>query len=326
MKPEITQKDKSVSSLKTHQKVMAQSVTIPGQPSGLAKLASSAVNHRSRSSAVMVGLALSMGISSFPVNYSDTVATATEPATRTRTNRTVDQSVSAQPTTDGYVRQLRSDVSLMRSQYGQKSSSLVAQVQSGQGYSSFANRGGEANNSQFGSETSVQIFVPAPKTNTFKAVATAPFATGNEADGPFGSPADRFPTRTGETSISFVWPAAGKLTSKFGRRWGRMHKGIDIAGPVGTPIHAAADGTVVAAGWSSGGYGNLVEIRHNDGTTTRYGHNSRLSVSVGQTVRQGQQVAEMGSTGHSTGSHLHFEIRPGGTTAVNPMAYLPSNV
>jgi YD repeat-containing protein len=274
----------------------------------------------------MVGLALSMGISSFPVNYSDTVATAAESATGNRTTRTVDRAVAPKPSADGYVRQLRGDVSLMRSQYGQKSS-LVAQIESGRGYPSFANRGGEATNLQVGSETSVQIFVPAPKTNTFKAVATAPFANGNEADGPFGNPGDRFPTtRTGETSISFLWPAAGKLTSRFGRRWGRMHKGIDIAGPVGTPIHAAADGIVVVAGWSSGGYGNLVEIRHTDGTTTRYGHNSRLSVSVGQTVRQGQQVAEMGSTGNSTGSHLHFEIRPGGTNAVNPMAYLPSNV
>lgn len=306
---------------------MAQSVTIPGQTSGLAKLASLAVNRRSRSSAVMVGLALSMGISSFPVNYSDTVATAAESATGNLTIRTVDRAVTLESTNDGYVRQLRGDVALMRSQHGQQSSLLLAQIESGRGYAPVANRGGETNNLQFGSETSVQIFVPAPKTNRFKAVATAPFANGNEADGPFGNPADKLPsTRTGETSISFLWPAAGKLTSKFGRRWGRMHKGIDIAGPVGTPIHAAADGTVVVAGWSSGGYGNLVEIRHADGTTTRYGHNSRLSVSAGQTVRQGQQVAEMGSTGHSTGSHLHFEIRPGGTNAVNPMAYLPSNV
>ena len=115
------------------------------------------------------------------------------------------------------------------------------------------------------------------------------------------------------------------VASRFGRRWGRMHKGIDIAGPIGTPINAAADGTVISAGWNSGGYGNLVEVKHSDGTTTRYGHNSRISVSVGQTVRQGQQLAEMGSTGHSTGSHLHFEIRPTGGTAVNPIAHLPAN-
>jgi murein DD-endopeptidase MepM/ murein hydrolase activator NlpD len=114
------------------------------------------------------------------------------------------------------------------------------------------------------------------------------------------------------------------LSSRYGRRWGRMHRGIDIAGPVGTPIQAAADGVVIVAGWSSGGFGNLVEIRHSDGTVTRYAHNSRMSVSVGQTVRQGQQIAEMGSTGNSTGSHLHFEIRPGGGGAVNPIAHLPA--
>ena len=129
-------------------------------------------------------------------------------------------------------------------------------------------------------------------------------------------------TKLAKPALASAWPATGTLTSRFGRRWGRMHKGIDIAGPVGTPIDAAADGTVIAAGWNAGGYGNLVEIRHSDGTTTRYGHNSRLSVSVGQIVRQGQQVAEMGSTGHSTGSHLHFEIRPSGGDAVNPIAHL----
>jgi murein DD-endopeptidase MepM/ murein hydrolase activator NlpD len=104
-----------------------------------------------------------------------------------------------------------------------------------------------------------------------------------------------------------------------------MHKGIDIAGPVGTPINSAADGVVVFAGWGEA-YGNLVEVKHNDGTTTRYAHNSRLLVAVGQTVSQGQQVSEMGSTGRSTGSHLHFEIRPSGGDAVNPISHLPSIV
>jgi murein DD-endopeptidase MepM/ murein hydrolase activator NlpD len=174
---------------------------------------------------------------------------------------------------------------------------------------------------QFNGEPAVQIEVGAPKNKTFKPIATAQPYPNSEGDLD-----DRFPrTGTGTTTIGFAWPAAGKLTSRFGRRWGRMHKGIDIAGPVGTPIEAAADGTVVVAGWHSGGYGNLVEIRHSDGTTTRYGHNSRLSVSVGQTVQQGQQIAEMGSTGNSTGSHLHFEIHPSGGSAVNPMAHLPAN-
>lgn len=121
----------------------------------------------------------------------------------------------------------------------------------------------------------------------------------------------------------YIWPARGVLTSGYGWRWGRMHNGIDIAGPVGTPIFAAASGVVTYAGWNSGGYGNLVEIEHADGSFTVYAHNHRILVREGQEVDQGEQVAEMGSTGFSTGPHLHFEIHPSGQSAVNPMAYLP---
>lgn len=122
----------------------------------------------------------------------------------------------------------------------------------------------------------------------------------------------------------YVWPTHGTFTSGYGWRWGRMHRGIDVAGPVGTPIVAAANGVVVRSGWNSGGYGNLVDIRHPDGSLTRYAHNSRLLVREGQQVNQGQQIAEMGSTGRSTGPHLHFEIHLPGTGTVNPMAHLPS--
>ncbi|MBD2770840.1 peptidoglycan DD-metalloendopeptidase family protein [Iningainema tapete] len=122
---------------------------------------------------------------------------------------------------------------------------------------------------------------------------------------------------------SYIWPAKGVLTSGYGWRWGRMHKGIDIAGPTGTPIYAAADGVVEKAGWNSGGYGNLVDIRHPDGSLTRYGHNSKVMVQVGQQVRQGETIAAMGSTGFSTGPHSHFEIHPSGQGAVNPIALLP---
>ncbi|MEM9087284.1 MAG: peptidoglycan DD-metalloendopeptidase family protein [Cyanobacteria bacterium P01_F01_bin.53] len=121
----------------------------------------------------------------------------------------------------------------------------------------------------------------------------------------------------------YIWPTQGTVTSGYGWRWGRMHRGVDVAGPVGTPIVAAAAGVVEQAGWNSGGYGNLVEIRHPDGSMTRYAHNNSLNVSAGQTVRQGQQIAEMGSTGYSTGPHLHFELHQSGG-AVNPVAYLPS--
>ncbi len=124
-------------------------------------------------------------------------------------------------------------------------------------------------------------------------------------------------------SAGFIWPTKGVLTSGYGRRWGRMHKGIDIAAPVGTPIFAAAQGVVVKAGWNKGGFGKLVDIRHADGTLTRYAHNNRILVRAGQEVEQGQQISEMGSTGYSTGPHLHFEIHPSGRGAVNPVAFLP---
>lgn len=127
------------------------------------------------------------------------------------------------------------------------------------------------------------------------------------------------------SSTTYVWPARGVLTSGYGWRWGRMHRGIDIANAVGTPIITASDGIVEKAGWNNGGFGNLVDIRHPDGSLTRYAHNSKIFVRVGQQVRQGQHIANMGSTGFSTGPHLHFEIHPPGKGAVNPIAMLPKN-
>jgi murein DD-endopeptidase MepM/ murein hydrolase activator NlpD len=123
-------------------------------------------------------------------------------------------------------------------------------------------------------------------------------------------------------SSGYIWPADGILTSGFGWRWGRMHQGIDIAAPTGTPVWAASSGVVEYAAWNSGGYGNLVEIRHADGTITRYAHLSAIYVQEGQSVSQTQVIGAIGSTGFSTGPHLHFEVRPGGGGAVNPMAYL----
>jgi murein DD-endopeptidase MepM/ murein hydrolase activator NlpD len=121
---------------------------------------------------------------------------------------------------------------------------------------------------------------------------------------------------------TYVLPAKGEFTSGYGWRWGRMHRGIDIAGPVGTPVVAAASGKVITASWDNTGFGNRIEIQHPDGTITLYGHNSRIVTHVGAMVHQGQQIAEMGSTGHSTGSHSHFEIHPSGKEAVNPMSFL----
>lgn len=136
------------------------------------------------------------------------------------------------------------------------------------------------------------------------------------------SPAERYLPGNSSLTSQFMMPARGIFTSGFGPRWGRMHRGIDIAAPVGTPVVASADGVIVTSEWNSGGYGNLVEIRHPDGSLTLYGHNNRLLARVGQQVRQGEQIAEMGSTGRSTGPHVHFEIHPPGQGAVNPMLYL----
>ncbi|MEA5580352.1 peptidoglycan DD-metalloendopeptidase family protein [Nodularia harveyana UHCC-0300] len=129
------------------------------------------------------------------------------------------------------------------------------------------------------------------------------------------------PPSTGSTA--YMWPAKGVLTSGYGRRWGRMHRGIDIANATGTPVFAAADGVVAKSGWNRGGFGILVEIRHPDGSMTRYAHNSRTLVRTGQQVTQGQQIADMGSTGFSTGPHTHFEIHPPGKGAIDPIAFLP---
>jgi murein DD-endopeptidase MepM/ murein hydrolase activator NlpD len=116
------------------------------------------------------------------------------------------------------------------------------------------------------------------------------------------------------------------LTSNFGVRsdpfngGARMHKGIDIPGPIGTPVYATADGIVSRAGWASG-YGNLVQISHGGGMETRYGHMSKLIVAANSYVRRGQIIGLMGSTGRSTGSHLHYEVRLDGA-AINPMPFV----
>jgi murein DD-endopeptidase MepM/ murein hydrolase activator NlpD len=102
-----------------------------------------------------------------------------------------------------------------------------------------------------------------------------------------------------------------------------MLPGIDLACSYGTPIYATADGTVLRAGWNSGGYGNLVEVDHGRGITTRYGHMSAILVSAGQHITRGQQIGRMGSTGRSTGNHLHYEVRIDGR-AVNPIPFMKS--
>jgi len=124
----------------------------------------------------------------------------------------------------------------------------------------------------------------------------------------------------GVSASGYIWPAAGPVTSTFGWRWGRMHEGIDIAAPSGTPIRSAAGGTVIYAGWL-GGYGNLVVVDHGGGVSTAYAHMSSIASGNGQGVAQGQVIGYVGSTGHSTGPHLHFEVRINGQ-AVDPLGYL----
>lgn len=160
--------------------------------------------------------------------------------------------------------------------------------------------GGPANTST-GNPTFKQLFMSWKKLDTLTDAAIA-------------IPSDK-PVRTAEFMSAY-----GHRTDPFERRV-RMHEGIDLAAPIGTPIHATAEGTVVRAGWNSGGYGNLVEIDHGRGIITRYGHLSAVLVRAGDRVTRGHQVGRMGSTGRSTGSHLHYEVRIDGR-AVNPIPFM----
>jgi murein DD-endopeptidase MepM/ murein hydrolase activator NlpD len=119
----------------------------------------------------------------------------------------------------------------------------------------------------------------------------------------------------------FVLPTNGIFTSGYGARWGVFHYGIDLANAIGTPILAAADGVVVESGPASG-FGLWIRIRHIDGTTTVYGHINRSLVTQGQRVRAGQEIAEMGNRGNSTGPHLHFEVWNAAGQKINPIIWL----
>lgn len=235
--------------------------------------------------------------------------------------------------TDPYISKLRQDIIELRTKYQQQNSSnnfaLVAPIVS--------------------DEKPVTVAAPTPVSNSISAVETETKDSSSQEQSlasaptpvenfnslinlpenrivtpnlpPLSSPEEYLPDNP--IFNGYMWPAAGTLSSGYGWRRGKMHQGIDIAAPIGTPIMAAASGDVIFAGWNSGGYGNLVQLRHPDGSVTFYAHNNRLLVSNGQKVKQGQLIAEMGSTGRSTGPHLHFEIRPNGTTAINPIARLP---
>src|SRR5699024_8847179 len=152
-----------------------------------------------------------------------------------------------------------------------------------------------------------------------KPAATAQAASGGGSSNP----------PTSVSSSGYIWPASGRISSGFGPRIhpitgevGKMHNGLDIAAPSGTPVSSVAAGVVATAGWM-GGYGNTVMISHGS-TTTLYAHLSSISVSAGQSVSRGQTIGAVGSTGNSTGPHLHFEVHPGGySNPANPRNYLP---
>lgn len=131
------------------------------------------------------------------------------------------------------------------------------------------------------------------------------------------------PTVQAASNAPLRWPvAAPRLSSRFGKRWGRDHEGIDMAAPTGTPVYAAAGGTVLYSGDRVRGYGNMVVLQHPDGLVTVYAHNSLLLVRTGDSVVVGQEIARVGDTGRSTAPHLHFEVRKG-ENPQDPMQFLP---
>jgi murein DD-endopeptidase MepM/ murein hydrolase activator NlpD len=159
---------------------------------------------------------------------------------------------------------------------------------------------------------------PAPDPTTHDAPARTT-ATGADDGAALTEPSRLLSAATGD---AIAWPVAGRLTSAYGPRGGRLHRGIDVAAPIGTPIRAAQDGTVRFAGWK-GGYGYTAVIAHGDGLTTRAAHQSELLVRRGQRVRRGQIIGRVGSTGSSTGPHLHFEIAVHGDE-LDPLEVLPA--
>ena len=151
-----------------------------------------------------------------------------------------------------------------------------------------------------------------------------PAATTKVTPAPAATRASKAPARASRSrtrGLKWASPVNGHLTSRFGYRWGRSHKGVDIGARYGLPVRAVAPGTVQSAGWG-GGYGNLVTIRHDDGTITSYAHMSRILVYGGR-VAAGDQIGRVGSTGRSTGPHLHFEVRRSGEQ-LNPLWWLRS--
>lgn len=150
---------------------------------------------------------------------------------------------------------------------------------------------------------------PAPVVVTYKNTPSSGFSTSVKVS-----------SQKVNLGMNLVRPVSGVVTSRYGYRWGSTHTGLDIGAPSGTAIKAAAGGTVTFSGWK-GSYGKMIVISHGNGIQTYYAHCSSLLVSSGQTVSAGQVIAKVGSTGRSTGPHLHFEIRVNGSS-INPQSYI----
>lgn len=175
--------------------------------------------------------------------------------------------------------------------------------------------------------TTVPPTTAAP-TTTAPPTTVGPPTTGGPGPSTTGAPTTTTTTASTTSTTSppdpgygLVWPVSGPVTSPFGPRWGRMHNGIDVGVPTGTPIEAAAAGEVFHSGWM-GGYGNVVLIDHFNGLITLYAHQSELAAEEGDRVERGEVVGYAGSTGNSTGPHLHFETRVDGIPR-DPLVYLP---
>ncbi|MDB6092266.1 MAG: Peptidase [Gammaproteobacteria bacterium] len=176
---------------------------------------------------------------------------------------------------------------------------------------------------------------PGPKTSVAQAATGGVHTKGSSALPEGALPGGTQPGGTQpQSSVSSVpvqytgtlrWPLdAGIISSEYGQRWGKMHKGIDIAAHPGEPVYAIAGGDVIYAGDALRGYGNVVIVRHDQQMTSVYAHNSEVKVHQGDHVAQGTLVALLGSTGHSTGPHVHFEVREG-DAAVDPRTVLPKS-
>ena len=165
---------------------------------------------------------------------------------------------------------------------------------------------------------------PKPKPTPTPTPTPAPTVAPTTA-APSPTPAATRPSRAARSGrAEYVRPTSGSVTSGYGQRWGRLHAGLDFGAPTGTPILAVTGGVVseVKRSSGSGGYGNLTVLEHPDGTLTFYAHQSEIQVREGEEVTAGETIGLVGSTGNSTGPHLHFEVRPDGGGAINPRPWL----